>query len=213
MWTSFIMIALNDIDALKARFLNDINNAPNTDALNDIRVSALGKKGEISALMKSLGKMSPEDRKTFGAAFNIAKTELSDAIDAKNIVLAEEALNARLETEITDITLNVRPEPKGSIHPVSKVTEEVTNILGKIGFSVAEGPEIESEDYNFTKLNIPEDHPARQMHDTFYFSENEDGSRALLRTHTSPVQIRTMMQENHLFVSWPPEKPIAVTVI
>jgi len=189
------MIALNDIDALKARFLNDIENASNTDALNDIRVSALGKKGEISALMKSLGKMSPDDRKTFGAAFNIAKTELSEAIDSKNIILAEEALNARLALETADITLNTRPEPKGSLHPVSKVTEEVTAILGKLGFSVAEGPEIETEDYNFTKLNIPEDHPARQMHDTFYFPENEDGSRALLRTHTSPVQIRTMMQE------------------
>ncbi|MEM6603433.1 MAG: phenylalanine--tRNA ligase subunit alpha [Pseudomonadota bacterium] len=189
------MISQDDLNALKARFLSDIYSATSVEVLNDIRVSALGKKGEISNLMKSLGKMSPEERKSFGMMFNDIKAELTEALDIKHTSLKDIALEARLAEEKADITLEPRPEHVGTCHPVSKVISEVIDIFAELGFSYAEGPEIESEDYNFTKLNIPEDHPARQMHDTFYLPGEIDGTRAVLRTHTSPVQIRTMMQE------------------
>lgn len=181
------------ISDLKNRLVTQINTIDDEQALEDLRVSALGKKGEISDLMKNLGKMSVEDKKFYGPLLNGLKSEIATLIDARKEVLSDIALDKRLETEGLDITLPCFPEPVGGIHPVSKVTQEVIDIFAELDFQYAEGPEIESEDYNFTKLNIPENHPARQMHDTFYFPQQEDGTRPLLRTHTSPVQVRTML--------------------
>ncbi len=139
--------------------------------------------------------MSPEERKANGPLFNTLRDRVTEAIAARKTELQTEALNARLASERIDVTLPVRPEPQGTIHPVSQVLDEVTAIFADLGFAVAEGPDIEFDDYNFTKLNIPPDHPARQMHDTFYVAKQGDGSRHVLRTHTSPVQVRTMLKQ------------------
>ena len=159
-----------------------------------MRVSALGKKGAISERMKTLGGMAPEERKTAGAELNALKDKITEAIGARKAALQAKSLEARLVTEKVDVTLPARPEAQGSIHPVSQVWEEVVQIWGDLGFSVAEGPHIENDFYNFTALNIPPEHPARQEHDTFYLQPKADGSRMLLRTHTSPVQIRSMLE-------------------
>jgi phenylalanyl-tRNA synthetase alpha chain len=145
--------------------------------------------------MKSLGAMGPEERKTAGAALNVLKDKVTEAIAARKAVLQEALLEQRLASEKIDVTLPARSEPRGTVHPVSQVWEEVVQIFGDLGFAVAEGPHIEDDFYNFTALNIPQEHPARQEHDTFYFNEKADGSRMVLRTHTSPVQIRTMLSE------------------
>ena len=160
-----------------------------------MRVSALGKKGSISERMKSLGGMAPDERKAAGAALNLLKDKVADAIAARKAALQEAALEARLASEKVDVTLPVRPQAQGTIHPVSQVWEEIVQIWGDLGFSVAEGPHIEDDFHNFTALNMPPEHPARQEHDTFYFNEKPDGSRMVLRTHTSPVQIRTMLSQ------------------
>lgn len=188
-------IPLDSITELKNNFLTQINQSLDEATLEELRVTALGKKGKISDLMKSLGGMSPNEKKIYGPLLNSLKDDIATAIDAKKQILADIALEERLKTEYLDITLPCYPEPKGGIHPVSKVTAEVIDIFADLGFCLATGPEIESEDYNFTKLNIPENHPARQMHDTFYFGVQENGTRPLLRTHTSPVQVRTMLTE------------------
>ncbi len=159
-----------------------------------MRVAALGKKGSISELLKTLGGMSPDERKTNGPLFNTLRDRVTDAIAARKTELSNATLNARLAFERIDVTLPARPEPQGTIHPVSQVLDEVTAIFADLGFAVAEGPDIEFDDYNFTKLNIPADHPARQMHDTFYVAKQADGSQHVLRTHTSPVQVRTMLK-------------------
>ncbi len=182
----------DDLQELEARFLAEIEKAGDERALEDIRVAALGKKGEISTRMKGLGKLPPEERKSMGQALNALKSRIAEAIAARREVLKQQALAARLEKERVDVTLPVRPEHKGSIHPVSHVWEEVVEIFADLGFSVAEGPHIETDWYNFEALNIPPEHPARQEHDTFYFHRKDDDTRMLLRTHTSPVQIRTM---------------------
>ncbi len=186
---------MSDLESLETDLIAKIDGAADAGALEDVRVAALGKKGVVSERMKTLGKMSPEERKEMGPALNGLKTRIGEAIDAKKLALEEAALDARLATEKVDVTLPVRPERKGRIHPVSQVTEEIVAIFSAMGFDVAEGPDIEDDFYNFTALNFPEDHPAREMHDTFFFEPKEDGSRRLLRTHTSPVQIRTMMQQ------------------
>ncbi|MFT6083787.1 MAG: phenylalanyl-tRNA synthetase alpha chain [Alphaproteobacteria bacterium] len=183
------------ITALKNRLVDTINATTDEQSLETLRVTALGKKGEISELMKNLGKMSVDDKKTYGPLLNSLKQDIAAAIEDKKQILADLALEARLKTEHLDITLPCYPVAKGGIHPVSQVTNEVIDIFANLGFKFAEGPEIESEDYNFTKLNIPENHPARQMHDTFYFPKQDDGTCPLLRTHTSPVQVRTMLNE------------------
>jgi phenylalanyl-tRNA synthetase alpha chain len=188
-------IPLDNITELKSSFLTQINQSTDETMLEELRVIALGKKGTISDLMKNLGGMSPDDKKIYGPLLNSLKDDIAAAIDAKKQILTDIALEERLKTEYLDITLPCYPEPKGGIHPVSKVTDEVIDIFADLGFCLATGPEIESEDYNFTKLNIPENHPARQMHDTFYFGVQSDGTRPLLRTHTSPVQVRTMLTE------------------
>jgi phenylalanyl-tRNA synthetase alpha chain len=186
---------MTDIATLERDIASTIAAAPDEAALEQVRVSALGKKGSISDLLKTLGGMSPEERKEKGPQFNTLRDRISDAIAARKAELQEQALNSRLASERVDVTLPARPEPQGTIHPVSQVLDEITAIFADIGFAVAEGPDVETDDYNFTKLNIPPDHPARQMHDTFYVSPQADGSRHVLRTHTSPVQVRTMLAQ------------------
>ncbi len=181
------------LDQLESETLKRVSDAADEATLEAVRVDALGKKGAISAQMATLGKMAPEERKAAGAALNVIKDRVTEAIAAKKSALADAALDARIAAERVDITLPVRPELRGTVHPVSQVWEEVVQIFGDLGFSVAEGPHIEDDFHNFDALNMPPDHPARQEHDTFYFHEKEDGSRMVLRTHTSPVQIRTML--------------------
>ncbi len=184
-----------DITQLESETLKRVADASDEAALETVRVNALGKKGTISEQMKSLGAMSPDERKTAGATLNMLKDKVSEAIAAKKAALGDAALNERLATERLDITLPTRHELRGTIHPVNQVWEEVVQIFGDLGFSVAEGPHIEDDFHNFDALNMPPDHPARQEHDTFYFNEKPDGSRMVLRTHTSPVQIRTMLSQ------------------
>jgi phenylalanyl-tRNA synthetase alpha chain len=179
--------------SLEQDILNQIKAAADEAALEAIRVATLGKKGSISEQMKSLAAMSPDERKSAGAALNVLKDTVTEAIAARKAVLQEAQLEHRLASEKIDVTLPARPEARGTVHPVSQVWEEVVQIFGDLGFAVAEGPHIEDDFHNFTALNIPQEHPARQEHDTFYFNEKADGSRMVLRTHTSPVQIRTML--------------------
>jgi phenylalanyl-tRNA synthetase alpha chain len=181
--------------SLENEILAQVAAAGDEPALEAIRVGALGKKGVISEQMKSLGAMEPEARKAAGAALNVLKDRVSEAVAARKIILQDSALNVRLATERVDVTLPARSELQGTVHPVSQVWEEVVQIFGDLGFSVAEGPHIEDDFHNFDALNMPPEHPARQEHDTFYFNEREDGSRMVLRTHTSPVQIRTMLSQ------------------
>ncbi|MEG6508279.1 phenylalanine--tRNA ligase subunit alpha [Methyloligella sp. 2.7D] len=185
------------LDTLKTELLAAIDAASDLSALDEVRVASLGKKGRISELMKTLSGMAPEERKSFGQAVNALKDEIGAALEEKRGALARAAMAERLASEREDITLPVRPGPlaEGRIHPVSQVIDEITEIFADMGFSIAEGPDIETDFHNFTALNIPEEHPARQDHDTFYFGRREDGSRPVLRTHTSPVQIRTMLKE------------------
>src|SRR5471032_1861023 len=190
-------IAMTDLAQLESQILADIAAAGDEAALEAVRVAALGKKGSISALLSTLGKMSPDERKTQGAAINLAKDTVTQALAARRDVLKSAALDARLASETIDVTLPLREAAaeQGRIHPLSQVFEEVNTIFADMGFAIAEGPDIETDEYNFTKLNFPEGHPAREMHDTFFFNPKEDGSRMLLRTHTSPVQVRTMLTQ------------------
>ncbi|WP_420825407.1 phenylalanine--tRNA ligase subunit alpha [Phaeovibrio sulfidiphilus] len=186
------MDGLENANVLRDDLLRAIGDADTLDTLESLRVAALGKKGSITALMKSLGGMDPEARRQAGQALNVIKDEVAEALDARKTVLARAALDTRLEAERLDMTLPVRPESRGAIHPVSQTWEEVVAIFAQMGFDVAEGPDVEDDFHNFTALNFPPGHPAREMHDTFFLPEREDGTRHLLRTHTSPVQIRTM---------------------
>ncbi len=186
---------MSDIQTLERDILDAVAAARDEAALEQLRVSALGRKGTISELLKTLGGMSPDERKTNGPVFNGLRDTVANAIAARRTALADEALDARLASERVDVTLPSRPEPAGTIHPVSQVLDELTAIFADLGFAIAEGPDVELDDYNFTKLNIPPDHPARQMHDTFYLAPQADGSQHLLRTHTSPVQVRTMLTQ------------------
>jgi phenylalanyl-tRNA synthetase alpha chain len=181
--------------SLEHDILQQVAGASDEAALEAVRVATLGKKGSISEQMKSLGTMSPEERKTAGAALNVLKDKVTEAIAARKAMLQEAQLEQRLASEKIDVTLPARTEARGTVHPVSQVWEEVVQIFGDLGFAVAEGPHIEDDFHNFTALNIPPEHPARQEHDTFYFNEKADGSRMVLRTHTSPVQIRTMLSQ------------------
>ena len=163
-------------------------------ALEALRVSVLGKKGTITGWMKALGGLDPEARKATGQALNQIKDAVAQAIEARKAGFAEAELEARLDGERVDVTLPARPDATGHIHPISQTMKELVAIYGEMGFTVAEGPDIEDDFHNFTALNIPPEHPARQEHDTFYLPELADGSRMVLRTHTSPVQIRTMIE-------------------
>ncbi|MEM8812811.1 MAG: phenylalanine--tRNA ligase subunit alpha [Pseudomonadota bacterium] len=185
---------MTELADLEADIMAQIEAAGTEAELDSVRVNALGKKGVVSERMKTLGSMSPEERREAGPALNGLKQRVGDAIAVRRSALEDLALEERLRTETVDVTLPVRPGPitTGRIHPVSQVIDEVTAICADMGFSIAEGPDIETDDYNFTALNFPEGHPAREMHDTFFFNPGADGERMLLRTHTSPVQIRTM---------------------
>jgi phenylalanyl-tRNA synthetase alpha chain len=186
---------MTDIAELERDLFAAIRDAKDERALEDLRVAALGKKGSIAELLKTLGGMSPEERKLNGPRFNGLRDRAAEAIAARKKALEDAGLDARLRSERVDVTLPAPDVPRGTIHPVSHVRDEIVAILADLDFKVAEGPDIETDDYNFTKLNIPAEHPARQMHDTFYLKPQADGSRPLLRTHTSPVQVRTMLAQ------------------
>ena len=199
-----------EAEKLESEIIAAIDAAQDARALEDVRVAALGKKGSVSALLKTLGGMSADERQVNGPLFNALRDKLTNAIQAKKTALDTAALNARLSEEILDMTLPIAPDAQfqGRIHPVSQAMEEINAIFADMGFDVAEGPDIESQFYNFTALNIPDAHPARQMHDTFYMQAEEDGEALLLRTHTSPVQVRTM-QDGQRDKSGPPFRFIA----
>ncbi|WP_306095446.1 phenylalanine--tRNA ligase subunit alpha [Qipengyuania flava] len=187
---------MTDLEQLKTDALTRIANAPDAAALEALRIEFLGKQGSISGLMKTLGKMSPEERQVQGPLLNGLRTQANDAIAARKEVLEDAELEARLATEGLDLSLPAPETPRGSVHPVSQVMDELAEIFADLGFSVATGPEIEDDWHNFTALNMAETHPARAMHDTFYFPDTDgEGRRMLLRTHTSPVQIRSMMKQ------------------
>jgi len=188
---------MSDLSALERETLAAIDAASDESALEAARVAALGKKGSISALLATLGKLTPDERKSRGAAINGLRDKVAGALAARRAVLKDTALEAQLKREAVDVTLPVRLPgiETGRIHPISQVMDEIVAIFADMGFSVAEGPDIESDDYNFGKLNFPPGHPAREMHDTFFLAPNAEGERMVLRTHTSPVQVRTMLAQ------------------
>ena len=186
----------SDLDQLKQDMLARIAAAPDLAAIEQERVAALGKQGVVTQLLKTLGAMTPEQRQSEGPRIHALRETVTEAIAARKMALEEAQLERRLATETLDMSLPVEPSAQGSVHPVSQVMDELAEIFADLGFAVATGPEIEDDWRNFTALNIPESHPARAMHDTFYFEQTDSaGHRMLLRTHTSPVQIRTMMSE------------------
>lgn len=186
---------MDEIERTEAEAGAAIAAAADLAALDAARVAVLGKKGSLTGLMQKLGGMAPDERKSFGQAVNGAKERLTAAIDARQADLAQAALGQRLAAEQVDITLPAEPARRGRIHPITQTIDEIVAIFGEMGFSLAEGPDIEDDWHNFTALNFPVGHPAREMHDTFYLPEKSDGSRMLLRTHTSPVQVRTMVSQ------------------
>jgi phenylalanyl-tRNA synthetase alpha chain len=185
---------MSDMETLENSLMADIASAADEASIEAVRVSALGKKGSVSEMLKTLGAMSAEERQLKGPVINGLKNRVTDALSLRRAELKDVAITARLAAEKVDVTLPVRQSPaeRGRIHPISQVIDEIAAIFGDLGFSIAEGPDIETDYYNFTALNFPEGHPAREMHDTFFFQPDEKGERKLLRTHTSPVQIRTM---------------------
>ncbi|MGQ0455472.1 MAG: phenylalanine--tRNA ligase subunit alpha [Hyphomicrobium sp.] len=186
-----------DLAKLEHELLGEIFRVADMPALEAVRIAALGKKGRVSELMGRLGALPIEEKKSFGQSINALKAKVTDALDARKHALEALELEERLSSERADVSLPVRlgPVAEGRIHPVSQVLDEVIEIFADMGFAVAEGPDIETDAMNFDHLNIPAEHPARQEHDTFYFAPKADGSRLLLRTHTSPVQIRTMTSQ------------------
>lgn len=185
---------MQGLDTLKAKYLSAIAGAADEAALEEVRVTALGKKGEISLKMRDLGQMEASQRQAAGGLLNALKDEVDAALRARKAALGDAALNERLRSEWLDVTLPGRPRPSGTIHPVSQVMEELTAIFADMGFAVAEGPQVESDWYNFDALNMAPEHPARQEHDTFFMARSLGDNRPphVLRTHTSPVQIRAM---------------------
>lgn len=185
---------MDKIGPLHKQFLDDLAKVKILQELEDLRVNTLGKKGVVTLLMKDLGQMTPEERRAVGAELNALKETLTKALDQRKSQLEEETLNARLQSETLDVSLPPRPSSTGKIHPLSHALDQAIHIFGQMGFIVAEGPDIEEDFYNFTALNIPPEHPARQEQDTFYLPPAPDGQPVVLRTHTSPVQIRTMLK-------------------
>ncbi len=183
------------LDRLRAELLAAVDDAADLAALEEARVAALGKKGRLTGLMRQLGGLDPEARREAGAALNAVKDAVAVALDARRDALARAALADRLERERVDVTLPPRPRPTGHIHPISQTMAEMIAIFADMGLAVAEGPDIEDDFHNFTALNMPAEHPARQMHDTFYLPSHADGRDMVLRTHTSPVQVRTMRSQ------------------
>jgi len=187
---------MSDITHLKDGLLADIAKADTLDAVEALRVGALGKSGVVTGLLKTLGAMTPDERQSKGPEIHDLRESVTAAITGRKAALEGAALEARLAAERVDMTLPAEAAPQGSVHPVSQVMDELAEIFADLGFAVATGPEIEDDWRNFTALNIPETHPARAMHDTFYFpNKDAEGKAMLLRTHTSPVQIRTMMSQ------------------
>ncbi len=186
---------MDDVSRLREALMAEVAAAESLEALEGVRVSALGKKGRITGLMKGLGGMDPDERRAAGQALNALKDAVAEAIEARRAALEDAALDARVAAERVDVTLPARPEAPGRVHPISQTIDELVAIFAQMGFAVAEGPDIEDDFHNFTALNFPPEHPARLMHDTFFLPEDEDGARLLLRTHTSPVQIRTMQTQ------------------
>ena len=190
-----------DLSAIESELVTDIWAASDLAAIEAVRISALGRKGRVPELMSRLGKMPAEERKSFGAAVNQLRDRVTAALETRKAALEGEAMAQRLASERADVTLPVRPGPvaEGRIHPIGQVFDEIAEIFADMGFAIAEGPDIETDDLNFTKLNIPPEHPARQMHDTFYLKSPERIAKGeapmLLRTHTSPVQVRTMLSQ------------------
>ena len=187
---------MSETQALQAKLVGDIEAAADLDAIEALRVAALGKAGSVTGLLKTLGGMTPEERQAEGPKIHALREAVTEAIATRKAALEGAALDAKLASERLDMTLPATDAPRGSVHPVSQVMDELAEIFADMGFAVATGPEIEDDWHNFTALNIPETHPARAMHDTFYFPDTDaDGRAMLLRTHTSPVQIRTMMSQ------------------
>ena len=182
---------MTDLEQMRTDLIGQIEAATSPDAVEAIRVAALGKSGGVTALLKTLGGMSPEQRQSEGPRIHALREAITDALTTRKAALDRAALDARLAAETLDMTLPAEPLPLGTIHPVSQVMDELAEIFADLGFAVATGPEIETDWYNFTALNIPETHPARAMHDTFYLA-GEHAAPMVLRTHTSPVQIRAM---------------------
>ena len=185
---------MSDIESLSARALADIAAAQDPEALDALRVALLGKQGSITAQLKQLGALPAEQRKAAGEAINLARDAVGQALAARKAVLEDIALDARLAGEAIDVTLPGRTPQRGGIHPVSRTLERIAEIFGRLGYELAEGPEIEDDWHNFEALNVPPHHPARAMHDTFYFPPDASGVARLLRTHTSGVQVRYMDQ-------------------
>jgi len=180
---------MSNYSELAAEIEAEILNAPDLAALDAVRVSALGKTGRISGLLKTLGSLPPEERKATGAAINAVRDQVQSALDDRKTLLEAEHLSRRLQSERIDLSLPAAPRPKGGVHPTMQVMDEMIAIFAEMGFEVAEGPDIEDDFHNFTALNFPEKHPAREMHDTFFFNPDENGVRKLLCTHTLPGRV------------------------
>jgi len=182
---------MSDIKNIRDQFITKLESNLNIDEINEIKTKLFGKNGLISSKFKTIGSISETDRKKFASDLNQVKDELQNLITSQINKIEGKKINEKLEKEKIDITLPERPFVRGKIHPVSQTIDEISSIFSEIGFSVEEGPDVENENNNFTALNTPDNHPARDMHDTFYLDEKKE---VLLRTHTSPVQIRTMLK-------------------
>ena len=187
---------MSDLDKINSIFNAKIDSIKSKEELQNLKTVYFGKNGQITIQFKKLGSLPSDKKKEFASELNKLKDNLSDQLDTKNLEIETQEINEKLKDEKIDVTLPVRPFAQGKIHPVSQVIDEISSIFSEIGFSVADGPDVETEYNNFTALNTPADHPARDMHDTFYLDENKS---VLLRTHTSPVQIRTMLNEKPPF--------------
>ena len=192
---------MENLDSIVTSALSAVETASDVADLDEIRVQYLGKKGELTSLLKNLGKLSAEERPKAGGLINKGKQQVQEAINSKKAVMEQAVLEAQLASEAVDVTLSGRGQELGTVHPVTRTMERISEYFGNIGFTVEQGPEIEDDYHNFEALNIPDHHPARAMHDTFYFDE-----KTVLRTHTSPVQVRTMER----FIEENQEPPIAI---
>jgi phenylalanyl-tRNA synthetase alpha chain len=186
---------MTDLNSLESKIMEALNGASNMATVEAVRVDTLGKSGSVTVLLKSLGSMSPEDRRVQGPLINGLRDRVASVINQLKAAFEARDLDLELIKERLDLTLPTAPRRKGSVHPTMQVFDELTAIFAEMGFAVAEGPDIEDDFHNFTALNFPPKHPAREMHDTFFFEPNEAGERMLLRTHTSPVQVRTMLSQ------------------
>ena len=186
---------MSDIKNIQNDYSAKLNNNLSLEEINQIKTELFGKNGLISSQFKNIGSIPETDRKKFASDLNQIKDELQNLITSKINEIESKKINEKLEKEKIDVTLPERPFIRGKIHPVSQTIDEISSIFSEIGFSVEEGPDIENEYNNFTALNTPDNHPARDMHDTFYLDENKE---ILLRTHTSPVQIRTMLKDKQI---------------